>query len=116
MKNRVAVGLALAVGCLALTGLVPAKDSAALDAVVVISARTLRPAMTVVNRGEPVTWINVSGTPVARLVFFDDVVDGPAPTGLFTSSVTRSFSRPGEYPYTVFVGARWASRGQIVVK
>ena len=116
MKTSGVLGVALALGILAVIGLDPIEAVAVPDAVVGITLGTLRPTMTTVNPGEQVTWLNVSGTPVARLLF-DAVVGAPEATSFFTSSVTLAFSRPGVYPYTALVGGRaWPLRGTIAVK
>ncbi len=115
-NHTVAPGLAFAMVILGLIALAPDRALPASEAVVSITQGTLRPQVIIVTPGTPVTWINVSGTPVARLVF-DAGAGAPEATGLFTSSVTVSFARPGVYRYTAYVGGRaWPIRGQVVVK
>ncbi len=116
MKMGGVLAIAFVIGTFAVIGLGPVEGVAGPETIVVITSGTLRPTMATVNRGEQVTWTNVSGTPVARLVF-DAGAGAPEATGLFTSSVTVSFSRPGVYRYTAYVGGRaWPIRGQVVVK
>lgn len=48
-----------------------------------------------------------------------EVVGAPEATGLFTGSFPRSFSRHGDYPYTVHVGTkarplRGQDRGEVI--
>jgi plastocyanin len=115
MRSMFALGVATGIAAFTLFGLQPAEAVAAPDRTVAIYLGGLRESATTVNLGEQVTWINASGTPVARVVF-DEVTGAPTDSGLFTSSVTRTFSRPGVYPYTTFLGARAPVRGRIVVE
>lgn len=116
MKTSVLLGVAFAIGILAVIGLDPIEAVAVPDAVVTITVGALRPTLLTVNRGEQVTWINASGIPVVRVVF-DTVAEAPDVKGFFTSSVTLPFSHPGVFPYTAFVGGKALPvRGKIVVK
>lgn len=115
MRKMAALGMALAVGSFALIGLDPAQAVAA-DPHVAIHSGSLREAVTTVGPGDEVTWINVTGNPVVHLDF-ESAVDGQGYHRLFTSSTTLQFTRPGVYPYTIYVGARALPlRGEIVVK
>ncbi len=116
MQKIVSFRIALAVTTFAMIGLGSVQVVAAPDAVVMIHTSALMERVTTVAPGEQVTWTNASGTPVVHVVF-DEVVGAPEATGLFTGSFTRSFSRPGVYPYTVHVGTKARPlRGKIVVK
>ena len=116
MRKIMAFEMALAVWSLALIGPHPHEAVAVPDRTVAIHLGGLREPVTTVSPGEEVTWINASGAPAVRVVF-DGVSGAPENSGLFTSSVSRSFSHPGDYPYTAFVGARALPiRGMIVVR
>lgn len=116
MRHIVALGMALVIGAFALIGLNPVQAVAVPDGTVTVISGGLRDTLTVVSRGEQVTWINATGIPVVRLIF-DGITGAPEGKGLFTSSISLLFPRPGEYPYTVLPGGKaLAIRGRIVVK
>jgi plastocyanin len=116
MRNSVPLGIPLTLAGLALIAVVTTDAVANPDRLVVVHSGALREAVTAVTVGEPVTWVNASGTPVVRVVFDPDA-RVPDSTGLFTSSVTMQFRHPGVYAYTAFVGGRaWPVRGKIVVR
>lgn len=115
LRNILTLGLAIVVGGFTLFGIQSVEAVAAPDQSVAVHLGGLRQSVTTAHSGEQVTWINTSGTPVARVVF-DELPGAPTDSGLFTSSVTLTFSRPGVYPYTALVGARAPVRGKIVVK
>ncbi len=113
MRKLVMLGMVLAVGSFALIGFVPVGADAAQ---VAIHSGGLKDQVTTVSSGDEVTWINASGTPVIHLDFESPPETHPYHM-LFTTSTTLQFSRPGTYPYTVYVGTQaLAHRGKIVVK
>lgn len=117
MRKIAVLGMFLAVGSFVLIGLDPAQAVAA-DPHVAIHTGGVRDAVTIVSPGDQVTWINVSGAHVVRVVFDNGAAGAPEQTGLFTtSSPSLTFPRPGVYPYTAYVGSQaLAHRGKIVVK
>lgn len=107
------LGMAVA---FALIGFVPVEAFAA-DPHVAIHTGGVREAVTTVSPGDEVTWINVSGAHVVRVVFDNGATGAPEGTGLFTSSASLTFTRPGVYAYTAYVGSQALThRGKIVVK
>lgn len=113
MRKLVMLGMVLAVGSFALIGFVPVEADAAQ---VAIHTGGVKDPVTTVSSGDEVTWVNVTGSPVIHLDF-ESPPESHAYHMLFTTSTTLQFSRPGTYPYTVYVGARALSlRGEIVVK
>lgn len=113
MRKLVMLGMVLAVGSFALIGFVPVEADAVQ---VAIHTGGVKDPVTTVSSGDEVTWVNVTGSPVIHLDF-ESPPESHAYHMLFTTSTTLQFSRPGTYPYTVYVGARALSlRGEIVVK
>lgn len=110
---RVGFGMVLIVGSIALIGFVPVEANTAQ---VAIHSGGVKDPVTTVSSGDEVTWVNATGNPVIHLDF-ESPPESHAYHMLFTSSTTLQFSRPGVYPYTVYIGARaLAHRGKIVVK
>lgn len=117
MRRIAALGMALAVGSVTLIGLHPVEAIASGDPHVAIHTGGVREAVTTVSPGDQVTWINVSGAHVVRVVFDNSAAGAPEGTGLFTSSASLTFTRPGVYAYTAYVGSQALThRGKIVVK
>jgi len=113
MRKIVMLGMVLAVGSFTLIGFVPAEAGSAQ---VAIHSGGVKDPVTTVSPGDEVTWVNATGNPVIHLDF-ESPPESHAYHMLFTSSTTLQFSRPGVYPYTVYIGARaLAHRGRIVVK
>lgn len=113
MRTIVMFGMVLAVGGFALVGFVPVEADAAH---VAIHSGGVKDPVTTVSPGDEVTWINATGNPVIHMDFASPV-DSQGDHRLFTSSTTLRFSRPGVYPYAVYVGPRALTlRGEIVVK
>src|SRR5574337_66593 len=108
------LGMALAVFGVAMTALDPPE---ALATHVVIHTGKLHEAVTTVNSGDHVTWINATGDPVIRVVFENDIVGAPVRSKLFTTETSIEFPNPGTYPYHIHVGARPLTlKGTIEVK
>jgi plastocyanin len=113
MRTIVMLGIALAVGSFALPGAVSVEADTAQ---VAIHTGGVKDQVTTIRTGDEVTWINASGTPVIHLDFESPPETHPYHM-LFTTSTTLQFSRPGTYPYTVYIGGQaLAHRGKIVVK
>lgn len=113
MRTIMMLGMVLAVGSFALIGFVPIEADAAQ---VAIHSGGVKDQVTTINTGDEVTWVNAAGSHVIHLDFESPPETHPYHM-LFTTSTTLQFSRPGTYPYTVYIGAQaLAHRGKIVVK
>lgn len=109
----IGLGIALVVGGVAPIGFGLIEADAAHIA---IHSGRVSDTVTTISPGDEVTWINATGNPVIHMDF-ESPVDSQGDHRLFTSSTTLRFSRPGVYPYTVYVGARALTlRGTIVVR